>query len=593
LLKLGLSSTSLPGVDPPPPPQPPQQTTRAGRYRRVWKAGLLAGGTIVVVFLVALTLFLPADRGTQPQVIRFSLALRNAIDFAVSPDGRRIAFTALNEDGQTLLWVHPMDSFHDTALAETDGASGPFWSPDSRHIGFFTRGKLMRVDSSLGAAETLTDAPAGKSGTWSADGVIVFERGEPQSLYRVADRGGTTEPVTSIDRSDNRREIAHRWPQFLPDGRHVIYTAITSNGEGDGVFVSSLDSGEAKKLMSGLALVAYAAESLLLARNGMLLIQPFDFRTLEFSADARPLRFAEQVDRFSASANGVLAYRKRELRPPSPIVWLDRSGSRSEIAASLTASGPFSVSPDGRMIAISRAGDIWVFDIARNAASRFTFDPAEDTFPVWSPDGTRIAFLSHRGNRRAIYQKLANAATNEELLFENPLLSTVEAWSPDGRFLAYTERNDKRKSTVSILPLSGERKPLAVQSAFNLQAPSFSPDARHLAYVSDESGKDEIYIESFPPGGSKWLVSVNGGTNPKWRKDGRELFYISPQKELMAVPLRVRGEQSVELGTPVVLFPISGGPYDITADGRFVLAFEEHERPSFPIDVVINWPSEL
>jgi Tol biopolymer transport system component len=326
----------------------------------------------------------------------------------------------------------------------------------------------------------------------------------------------------------------------------------------------------------------------------MLLVQPFNANSLNTSEEARPLRFAEHVNRFSASGNGVLAYRKGEEIQPAPLAWLDRQGKNLLSVESLTGAAQFSISPDGRSVAASREGDIWVFDQRRGTSSRFTFDPSADTFPIWSPDASRIVFLSNRNGRTAVYQKAANAATNEELILEASQLATLDSWTADGRFLAYTSRDNKRKSTVWVLPLSGERKPLMIQSGFNLREPSFSPDGRWLAYVSDESGKDEIYIETFPPGGSKFQVSIDGGARPKWRPDGRELFYVSPERVLMTVPIRLDAK-SAELGVPqALIYNLSRGAYELSPDGqRFLMSSPVEDRPSIPIDVVINWPSEI
>jgi Tol biopolymer transport system component len=398
-----------------------------------------------------------------------------------------------------------------------------------------------------------------------------------------------------VTRTDSARaEITHRWPHFLPDGRHFIYTVVAKNGEREGVFINSLDNGQTMRIMSGRAATVYAGGSLIFVRNGMLMAQPFDIADLNTSGDVRPIRYAEQVDRFSVSANGLLVYRKRVERPPVPLAWFDREGRVIGVVDHLTEVEQFALSPDGRKIAASRLGDIWVSELERNVTSRFTFDTAEETFPIWSPDGTRILFLSHRAGQSGIFQKAINAATNEELLLTVPDLEALESSSPDGRFIAYTSRNGEGKSTIGILPLESERKPFTIPSSFNLRDPRFSPDSRWLAYVSDESGRDDIYIETFPPGGSKWKVSVDGGSKPSWRRDGRELFYVSREGMLTSVAIRA-GAQSAELSVPSALFRLSWGigPYEVSAGDRFLMSSHTEDDTSVPLDVVVNWDSEI
>jgi dipeptidyl aminopeptidase/acylaminoacyl peptidase len=323
----------------------------------------------------------------------------------------------------------------------------------------------------------------------------------------------------------------------------------------------------------------------------MLFAQPFDPRTLRLAAEPKAVPFAEHVDHFSPSA-GVLAYREKEMAPAPPLGWVDRAGKQLGVIEGLSAGGPFAISPSGEAVATSKSGDIWVGDLRRGVVSRFTFDPGEDTSPLWSPDGSRIVFLSSRNGQKGLYQKPANGAESETLLFAAPLWKTIESWSPDGRHIVYTARDEKGKSTVGILPMEGDRKPIQLQSAFNLRQARVSPDGRWLAYVTDEDGKDQVFVRPFPTGESKWQVSNDGGTDPRWSRDGRELFYVSGERTLTAVAVENRGS-FLELSRVIALLRMPRGSYDVLGDRRFLMPTTIGDDPPVAINIVINWADEI
>jgi serine/threonine-protein kinase len=287
----------------------------------------------------------------------------------------------------------------------------------------------------------------------------------------------------------------------------------------------------------------------------------------------------------------LLAYQRGVVLRPSPLVWIDRQGKFLGPIEGLAGAVQFSVSPDGRRVAASRLGDIWIVELDRGVVSRFTFDPAQDTFPVWSPDGSRIVFASNRAGRKGLYQKATNSSTGEELLLAVPQLASIDSWSADGRFILYTSVDEKSKSVVWMLPTEGDRKPSMLAAAFSRSEPRISPDTRWLAYVSDESGNDEVYIEAFPPGGAKWQVSLNGGARPVWRSDGRELFYFSKDRRLTSVAIGAVAA-SLQISSPRPLFGIQQGRYEVSRD-LFLMSSPVEDEPPVPIHVVVNWPNEI
>ncbi len=589
------------------------------KSRELW-AWTAAG----VFFAVALALGILHFREAPPDVhaVRFPVAAPEksslGSSLAVSPDGRRLAFVATAE-GKTLLWVRALDSLEAQPLAGTEGAGFPFWSPDSRSLGFFAEGKLKTVGASGGPTQTLANAGDARGGTWNRAGLIVYAPDITAPLYRVPAAGGTPEPATELDKT--RHESSHRFPYFLPDNRHFLFWGRSTDKDSNAVFVGAVDSKERTLLFRGDSSIAYAPAVpgsdqgyVLFVREGTLMAQPFDARRLRLSGEPFPV--AQKVGRygesgptgyspFSVSGNGVLAYGSAG-GSNTQLVWVDRSGK------SLNALGPPGdygepwLSPDQKRVAVdhtaSSGADIWLLEFSRGVLSRFTFHPAVEVAALWSPDGSRIVFASSRNGPFDLYQKLSSGAGEDELLFKSSQNKFPEDWSPDGRWIIFDVQGSKTRYDLWLLPLFGERKPEAfLETEFNETHAHFSPDGHWVAYASDESGGPEVYVRPFPSSGGKWQVSGGGGTEPFWRRDGKELFYIAPDRKLMSVPVKLGS--TFEAGAPQVLFETRVPPgtmtdfrdrYVAAADGRrFLLNNMVETAASSPFTVVVNWAAEV
>jgi serine/threonine protein kinase len=592
----------------------------AHHARRAWIAATIFG---VIAALTTAVLVFTSFRPKSPDVhaIRFVVSPPENASFtqssafmAVSPDGHSLAFVASSNEGKFGLWIRSLDSLIAHQLSGVIGGQ-PFWSPDSRFLGFYAGGKLKKINVAGGVPQTLADSEI-QSGAWNRDGVILFKKPDG-GLYQISMAGGPATPVTTPDPSLG--ETAHNWPQFLPDGRHFLYLASSKQPEHDSVvYVASLDSSDRVRLFKSDSHVTYAPPGFLMYMLGNVLVaQPFESGALRVTSDSIPI--ANPVERnpesrrgaFSVSQTGVLAYRPIG---DTELVWFDRSGRRLEkVGQSGRYSNP-ALSPDNKQIAIARldpetgAQDIWLLELTRGVASRFTFDPAPDDMPLWSADGRRIVFRSRRGATWAFYQKASNGTGPEEMMldgFGTPN-TTPLSWSPDGRFLVYTAGADPAgpRNNLWLLPWFGDRKPLPLlPTPFDEPQGQASPDGRWMAYVSNKSGSNEVYVRPFPSGEGEWQISIKGGSEPTWRGDGKELFYLDANQDLMAVTIKTGSSPGA--GPPTRLFQTAmssrfintaytRNQYAVTGDGqRFLINQGAAAGAGLPITVVLNWPAAL
>ncbi len=590
--------------------------------RRSWMSWVVAGAVAVAVIAFAVA-YLQSPRTPQAAVHAYILAPEKTVFVLtgndagppmLSPDGRRIAFVAKSADGKQMLWVRPLNSAVAQPMSGTEGATYPFWSADSRYVGFFAAGKLNKIDASGGPPQALCDARSGRGGTWNSSGAIIFAAETASGLVSVNAAGGTPAPLTTLD----AKEISHRWPEFLPDGNHFVYFARGSTAADSGVYLAALDSKGRKLLLRNDSNAIYAAPGyLLFVRDNTLMAQRINLHSLALEGEGRPLadHVAVNTDTWrsivTASANGELLYQRGAPAGGSQLVWYDASGKQGEPVLPESADYHWpNLSPDGSKLAVAievnGIGDIWVIDLARHTKTRVTFGPLYSTDAIWWPDGKSIVFsYGPNGAPDSLYRQNADGTGSKQKLLETPgIMDFPFSVSPDGRYIAYMRYDPKSNNwDIWALPTfpdkAGEQKPFPVVATnFVDVTPAFSPDGKWLAYANDETGRQEVYIQPFPSSAGRWQVSTAGGVRPKWRNDGKELFFFSSDQQIMTVDIRQNGS-SLQLGTPHALFKANAvnapnGPYTVSADGKkFVINTVMSQSVTEPLTLIINWTADL
>ncbi len=597
--------------------EPPTRSVfeRIPTYLWVGLSMVFLSTTVVSVFL-----FRDQDTTTSAAVIRALVPLpekHTLTNFlggghlALSPDGRQIAFVAEDSLRKRNLWVRSLSALSASMLSGTEGAAFPFWSSDNRYIGFFAGGKLKKIEATGGPPFSICDVVTSRGGSWGQAGIIVLPTDQTVGISQVSDAGGVPKQITALDTS--RNEQTHRWPYFLPDAKHFLYfartTAIGSGSELDAICVASLDGSVNKRLLAGTSNVAFASGHLLYMRENSLMAHPFDADALELKGDPFPiaeavhfnLRFS--IASFSVSNTGVLVYQGHSSSSAPELALVDLKGKKFVSLREAEIFVSARLSRDARRIAMdlyhigARNSDIWLYEIDRGVNTRFTFDPAVDWYPIWSPDGRHIVFASKRKGHYDLYEKVSSGATNEQLLLETGYDKIPTDWSPDGKFILFHSINDaKTKTDVWVLPMSGDRKPTPfLQTEYAESDGRFSPDMRWITYQSDESGKNEIYVRPFPGADAKWQVSTNGGTLPSWHRDGKEILFLSGSR-IMSVEVSGRGS-TFQIGKAREYFDPSliGGIaiQDISGNGeRVLLQISSGQQAAVPLTLVMNWPLE-
>jgi serine/threonine protein kinase len=532
---------------------------------------------------------------------------------ALSPDGRRLVIMIATE-GKSQLWLRSLDSPQLQPLSGTDNARGPFWSPDSKFIGFFADGKLKTMPATGGPPQTLCDGTGlFGGGTWNRDGVILFSTsgvGEP--LQHVNAAGGACTVVTKPE-----GDTSHAFPEFLPDGSHFVYVVRGGDEAKRGLYVAALDNPAPRRLLADESSAVFAPSTsgkkygyLLFLRGSELMAQPFSGETLQVAGDVFPVTaegsFSLNQPQIaaSASAGGILVY-ETNLSRTSQLTWLDRSGKGLGKVGSIQEERHVALSPDGKTVATVRPNQgIWLYDVQRGGETRFTSPTLPGSAPVWSPDGNLIAFGSGKG----LYLKDASGGSKEEPLLENRNAKTPSDWSRDGRYLIYTENDPKGQGDIWYLPdplnKSSDRKPVKFQGTDAMESQGqLSPDSHWLAYASNESGKYEVYVRPFPSGPGRWKVSAGQGTyrEPRWRRDGKELFFLEAQfpiNRLMSVAVQSGPRGDFQAGTPQALFEfrqITSVPtansflYSPSADGQRILVDVQPADAEATLHVITNW----
>ncbi len=574
----------------------PVAVKRRSRERLAWT--LAAVGLIAAAALAWQVL---GSRGPGPETIQTLIeAPRDAkignrhAEIALAPDGRTVAFVA---DGA--LWVRPLGSDGATRLSGTEGAFRPFWSPDSRTIAYFDEGKLMRVQAAGGSPTSVCDAISGRGGSWGPDGTIVFAPTSGGPLMRVSASGGDPVPVTTLD--STRHESGHRFPCFLPDGEHFLFAALPGGPDGWDTYVGSLGSPTVKHLLTARSVAVFAAPGyLLFERDGRVLAQRFDPGRLELRgapvsiADAPEPSDLDAEPVASASRNGRLAILRSE-PADTRLEIRDLAGATTTRLDLPPAPWKVSsVAPDARRAAVVKGDELWVVDLVRSVPMRLATNVASQPTSVWSPDGNRIAFVARHDEREEIY--IGGLDGRADLVpTTDDAFKGVNDWSREGRSIVFWSQNAETNLDLWILPMEGDRKPVPyLRGAANESMGKISPDGRWLAYASDETGENEIYVQSFPEPGRKVRISLDGGIFPRWSDDGRQLRYLNiARREYVAVPVK-EGEE-FEPGPPHKVGDLAP---DVTsgaflADGRGTLVSVAHDTRPRDIRLILDWTALL
>jgi serine/threonine protein kinase len=600
---------------------PPAVTRVATRRRSFGPA--LAG--LFVLLVAGLALLLLPRAAAPTQAMEFEIGPPPDAGFpnpdtatAISPDGQWIVFRSQPSNMPATLWLRPLDSPVARSLAGTDGGDSPFWSPDGKSLAFFAGRKLKRIEIAGGPPVTLCDAVRATGGSWSKEGVLLFTAGN-RTLLRIPAKGGVPEKVTETD--PGRTEIKHMGPQFLPDGRHFLYLIKGTSPNTNGIYVGSLDRPrERRRLLAASYKAIYTAHagsrlgSLLWLRQQTLMAQSFDPGGLRLIGEPVAIADNVAVDRFDeaafwASDTGILIYHTSAIN--SALGWVSRDGKILERVEPGGRFDALTLSPDSKRVALCRAdadnnSDIWIYEFGRKIMTRLTFDSAPVDSPVWSPDGRQLAFASSRNGTFQIYRKSVDESGPEEQLTDGQGDNFPDDWSRDGRYLLYQQRTPEKSFTVWLLPFGSGRKPVPLlQKPFQQILAVFSPDGRWIAYESNESGSIEVYLQAFSglsaALGGKVQVSAGNGGWPRWRGDGKEIFYEFFRNPSAMMSARVRtGSGGIEADAPVQVFPFGGfasttaRAWDVTADGqRFLLSGLAGPSPGSRLNVVVNWQARV
>jgi eukaryotic-like serine/threonine-protein kinase len=527
---------------------------------------------------------------------------------ALSPDGSQLAYAAI-QGGTQQIYLRAMDSLEARPIPGTEGGVNPFFSPDGQWLGFFSGQKLKKVPVTGGPTQSLNDAVQLNGASWSSKEIIAFKRQGISAFQQVPAGGGTPQPLTTVGRG----EIGQRWPDFLPGGSAIlsVVTASSFDWTNTQIIVQSIGTGARRNLIRGGTQPRYAASKhLIYGQGGTLMAVPFDPQGL--TTTGTPVPVVEGVlqsstsgaAQYSLSSNGSLVYVRGEFQSAQRrLVWVTRNGAEQTVAAPVRTYLFPRLSPDGRTVAVGvseRETHIWLYDLARETSTRFTFEGIVNHNPTWTPDGKRIAFNSDKDGETSIYWQLADGSGGLERLTTSPYPNIPMSWSSDGQLLAFIESNPTTGSDIWVLRLSDRKPQPFLQTSFNESVPRFSPDGHWLAYISNESGRFEVYVQPYPGPGRKLQLSTEGGTEPVWNRNGRELFYRSGDK-MMAVD--ISSQSGFTAGKPRMLFegryertPATSPNYDVSLDGQHFLMLKPSEQGTAPptqINVVLNWFEEL